>query len=62
MLKVDNNKIVRGSSNKTDKLIKNLFKFKKLKNNKFKNLTCIRAIEKSLFLTFGVKKTVNFSR
>ena len=37
MLPTDNNKIVKDVNNKTaDKIIKNLFKFLKLKNRKFK--------------------------
>lgn len=44
-------------------LIVNLLKFKKLKNNKPENLTPIsniKAIEKSIFLTFNVKKVFNY--
>lgn len=40
-----------------------LFKYKKLKNNKSKNLTRvlnIRAIEKLIFLTFDNKKAFNY--
>lgn len=35
-LKIDNNEIIRNDDDKADKMVKNLFKFKKLKNMKSK--------------------------
>lgn len=49
------NKVFKGS-NKADKIFRNWFKFKKLKNNKFENSTYIKATEKSIFLIFGIGK------
>lgn len=58
--KANNNQVFDDiSSSKADKMVRNLFKFKKLKNNNFKNLTYIRAIKKPIFLTFGTRKTFN---
>ena len=61
---VNNNKIVKSvSSSKANEIIRNLFKFKKLKNNKFKNLIYIlniKVIEKPSFLTFNTKKNFNY--
>lgn len=55
--KADSNKNVRNiSRKKADKTVTNLFKFKKLKNKKFKNLIYIRVIKKSIILIFGTKK------
>ena len=61
-LKIDDNKIVRVDTNKADKMIKNLLKSKKLKNNKSKNLMHIsnnKAIKKLIFLILNIKKTFN---
>ena len=45
--KANNNKIIKDiNSNKANEIIKNLFKFKKLKNKKFKNLTYIKNMKK----------------
>lgn len=54
MFKTDNNKIVKGNSSRANKIFKNLFKFKKSKNSNSKNLTNIKAIRKSIFLTFSI--------
>lgn len=63
MLEIDDNKIGENVSNdKVDKIIKNLSKSQKSKNNKSKILKYvlnIRAIEESIFLTFVGKKTFN---
>ena len=63
-LEINNNKVVKEvNDDKTDKIIKNLFKFKKLKNNKFRNLAYIsniRTIIKFIFLIFDAKKTFNY--
>lgn len=48
-LNTNNNKIV-GIGDRADKIFKTLFKFKKLKNKKFKNLIYIRAIKKFIIL------------
>lgn len=45
---------------KADKIVKNLFKSKKLKNKKFKNLMYIKIIRKSIFLNPNAKKTFNY--
>lgn len=64
VLKINDNKIIKAiNSNKTNKIVKNLSKFKKSKNNKFKILIYllnIKTIEKSIFLTFNTKKTFKY--
>lgn len=59
MFKVNNNEIVKDiDGNRADKIIKNLSKSKKLKNNKFKNWTYILNIgvtEKFIFLIPSAK-------
>ena len=62
MFKADGNEVVKGGGGKPDKTGKNLSKFKKLKNKKFKSLTHIRAIGESLFLTSGIKEAFNYLR
>lgn len=62
ILEIDNNKVVKNNNNKTNKMIRNLFKFKKLKNNKFEILiyiSNIKAIKNLIFLTFNIKKVFN---
>lgn len=44
---------------RSDKTVKNLSKFKKLKNNKFKNQMHFRATKKLIFLAFGTPKALN---
>lgn len=39
-------------------MFKSLFKFKKLKNKKSKNLIYIKAIKKPFFITFSTKKII----
>lgn len=59
-IKINNNKVIKDNINR---IIKNLFKFKKSKNNKFKNLlyiSNIRTVEKFIFLISNFKKFLNF--
>ena len=59
-LRVGNNKVIRNDSNKANKKIINLFN--KSKRNKSRNLMYkpnIKAIRKSTFLIFNIKKTFN---
>ena len=56
--KANDNKTIR-IDGRADKMFKNLFKSKKLKNKKFENLTRIRAIRKPIFLTSEIKKVFN---
>lgn len=58
MLKTNNILVVWGGGSRIDKTVKNLFK--KSKNMKFKNLTYIRAMGKSSYLTPNAKKVFNF--
>ena len=61
IFKANNNKVIRGNSNKANKIITNLSN--KSKNDKFRNLIYmpnIRAIKKLTFLTFNVKKVFNY--
>lgn len=60
---IDDNKIIEiVDSNKVNKMVKNVFKSKKLKNKKFENLKHLQNIEatkKPIFLIFGARKTFN---
>lgn len=59
--KANNNEVVRVSS-RANKMFKNLSKFQKSKNEKFRTLIHtknIRAIRESIFLTFDTKKVFN---
>lgn len=59
--KADNNKVAK-VGNKVDKIFRNLPNSKKSKNNKSGNLTRvlnIKAIRKSMFLTFDTKNAFN---
>ena len=58
IFKVSNNKVVQ-VNNRANKIFKNLSKFKKFKNKKFKNPIYIRTIKKLLFLIFDFKKKFN---
>lgn len=59
--KTDNNKVVRGGGGgKIDEIVVDLSKFKKLKNNKSENSTCIRAIRELIFLIFDIKNAYNW--
>lgn len=61
--KIDNNKIVKGDNNKTNKIIIDLSKSKKLKNNNFEILMYvanIRVIEILIFLILNIKKVFNY--
>lgn len=44
MLRIDGNEVVEDDSSRVDKMVKNLFKFKKSKNEKSKNLTRFKTI------------------
>lgn len=45
VFELSDNKVVRGNnSSKADKTVKNLLKFKKSKNNKYKNLAYVLSI------------------
>ena len=60
--KASNNKVVKNDC-KVDKIVGNLSKCNKLKNNKFKNLiyaSNIEAIEKHIFLNLNAKKVFNY--
>lgn len=62
MLGANNKKIVQNDNNKVDKIVKNLSKFKELKNNQSNNLTYIsniKAMKKSIFLIFNINKIFN---
>lgn len=50
---------VVGSIARADKIVRNMSKFKKSKNNKSKNLTYIRGEEKLIFLTPNAKEAFN---
>ena len=59
--KSSNNKVVEGNK-KTNKIIIDLSKSNKLKNNNCKNFICmlyIRITEKSIFFTSNIKKIFN---
>ena len=61
--KTDNNKIIEGDANKVNKTVINIFKFKKLKNDNFRNLIymlIIKALKKPIYLTFSIKKIFNY--
>lgn len=61
ILEINNNEIMENGT-KANKIFKNLPKFKRLKNNEFKNLTyilIIGIIKKYIFLTPSIKKTFN---
>lgn len=62
MFKTDGNKVVKSNSNRFNKLIKNFSKFKKSKNNKSKNLTYIKIIDKPIFLKSSTKKVIKYLR
>lgn len=62
IFKAGKNEVLRGSSGKANKTIRNLSKSKKLKNNKFRNtihVLNIGATRKPTFLTSNAKKTYN---
>ena len=64
LFRASDNKIVE-ISGKVDKTVRNLFKFKSLKNDKSENLMCIpniEAIGETMFLTPGAKEAFNFLR
>lgn len=59
----NSNEIVKSNGNRVNKIIKNFFKFKNLKNNKFKNLiyiSNIRAIKKYIILISNIKDAFKF--
>lgn len=59
--KTDSNKNVRNiSKEKGNKMVINLFKFKKLKNKKFKNLIYMRVVKKAFILTFNTRKFLHY--
>lgn len=60
-LRVDDYEVVK-DYDKADKISKNLFKSKKLKNKKYKSLTYINATGKPIFLILGTKKAFNHLR
>lgn len=58
--RADNNKVVGSRSNsKTNEIVVNLLKSKKLKNVKLKKHTNIRATMVPIFLIFSAKKVFN---
>lgn len=64
MLGINNNEIIKVGS-KADEMVRNLFKSKKLKKDKLKNLiyvSNIGATRKLMFLIFSDKKTFNYLR
>ena len=56
--RADNDKIVEAGDSKTNETIVNLSN--KSKNKQFENQTYIKAIKKSICLTFNVKKIFNY--
>lgn len=57
--------VKNASSNRADKIVKNLSKSKNLKNNKSKNLMHVQnigAIGEHTFLTSGTKEAFNYLR
>lgn len=58
----NNNKVVSNGGNRVDKIVKILFKFKNLKNIKFKILIriTIKVIREFIFLIFNVKEVFNY--
>ena len=57
--RADTNEVVGGDGGKANKTVKNSSKFKKFKNEKSKNLICIGATGKPMFLTPGARKAFN---
>ena len=60
-----NNKVVWGGNGRADKTMGNSFKFKKLKNNKSRNLTCVPIVgitEEFMFLTPDTREAFNHLR
>lgn len=63
MLKTGKNKVFKDGDGRADEMIIDFSKFKKLKNNKSRNLTNVlndKAMEKPIFLTSSIKKVFNF--
>ena len=60
MFRVNDNKVVNGGDNKTNKTVVNLSKNKKSRNLIY--VLNIRAIKKSNFLTLNAKKAFNYLR
>lgn len=62
VFKIGNNKVIKSSSNKANKIIENLIKSKKLKSIKFEISIYmnIKITKKPIFLTFSTKEVVNF--
>ena len=58
VFRANNNEVV-GIGGRANKTIQNLSKFKKLKNEKSKNLTRVGALEEPTFLTLDAKKALN---
>lgn len=59
--KASNDKVVGGGGDRTDETMRNLYKYKKLKNDKSRNLirvTIIRAMGEPIFLTSNAKKSL----
>ena len=61
IFKIKDNKIIRVSK-RVDKIFKNLFRSKKLKNKKFGNPIYIKAAKKSIFLNLNAKKVFIYLR
>lgn len=58
IFKADENKVMRVNS-RVNKRGKNLYKSKRFKNEKLKNLTHIWAMKEPIFITCGAKKAFN---
>lgn len=58
-LEINNDKIIKDDG-RVNETVKNLLKSKKSKNNKAKNLTCIRGIGKFVFLTPNIRKVFRY--
>lgn len=62
IFRTNNNKIVKSGNSRANKIARNLFQFKKLKNNKSKNLIYIEVIRELIFLISDIKKIFNYLR
>lgn len=60
IFKTNNNKVVEVSSNTTNEIVKNLSKFKNLRNTMFKITIYIRALKKLIFLIINTKIVLDY--
>lgn len=57
--KINDNKFFK-IDNKAYEIFQNLFKFERSKNKESKNSTHVKTIEKSIFVTFNARITLNY--